>query len=47
MVIVFIDIRGFSLLSQKLGVQGTMLLINGLSKRIIPIVKNHDGYVDV
>jgi hypothetical protein len=47
MVIMFIEVRGFSALSRNIGAIGTLKLINSLSKRILPIVRENDGYVDV
>ena len=43
--ILFIDISGFTALSQRLNVESLKTHINGYFKKILDIIENHDGEV--
>eukprot|EP00026_Physarum_polycephalum_P001310 Phypoly_transcript_01311.p1 GENE.Phypoly_transcript_01311~~Phypoly_transcript_01311.p1 ORF type:complete len:1119 (+),score=253.28 Phypoly_transcript_01311:35-3391(+) len=44
--ILFCDIRNFTSFSSKIGPQDTFKFINAFSRRLLPVVRKHGGYID-
>ncbi|MBL8018259.1 MAG: response regulator [Leptospirales bacterium] len=46
LTVMFVDIRGFTRLSESLGAMATMRFLNGYFGRTNPVVRAHNGFVD-
>lgn len=46
MTVLFMDIRGFTDMSERMSAEQTLVFLNELMEKILPAIEEHDGFID-